>query len=256
MKKQRRTQFITALAAAAAALILLYIGAVFAAAKLGPAFAARHIKSKSGFTLSIQSLTLRPLRGTVKISGLRLENPPAFPVPEFIDMPEALFDLRVKSLAGERLVAEAVRIQVDQVTYAVKEDGQSNLEAFLQAFQPPEEEKTEAEKKAPRKEPHPYLIETLDLRLAAVRRADHSKRRPRDKTYPLDLHISETGVTDVRQVASTIISAIAAKGASFILDATGDIWKENAPEELQRGVLKSLEKGAEKTGEFFQNLFD
>ena len=208
-----------------------------------PALLTAQLRTRTGFEATVQRLTVNPFTGKVEVHGLLINNPPTFPVHDFIEVREFRADLEVFTLFSDRLVFTTMVVDVPTVTVVMREDGDSNAIAF--------QHNLNAEEKGPSQPPAParkFLIRHLTLKAERLVIIEHANRLPATREFKLGLNQNYSDVSNVRQLLSpTALQSLAPVGAA--LTGLGVI-----PGELGEAIGDAL-KGASKSGAgFLKNL--
>lgn len=236
------------------ALVILFVVAAIAWAVLLPALVASTIRSKTGFAVKIDALSVNPLTAKVNVRGLVLQNPADWPEAAFVELRDFRADADLFPLLGGRLLADEVTVDVARVTLVRNKQGVLNAVAFKEGLagpKPPGPAPKPGEP-APKTE---FLIRRLNLKFDQLVYADHSGRAPAVRTYDLGISREMQNVDSVAQLVSPFSGAALAvvsdalggmfKGAAGLLQNAGALLKDGG------GLLKD---GGKKAGETLKGL--
>jgi hypothetical protein len=134
--------------------LLLLLAAVFVAASLfwiNPLVKATletQASSALGVQVGVESVSIKPLRGMIKVAGVRVGNPAGFAGPAMLEISDVLVQIRLRSLRSKTIVIR--RILIDQPELTLERNGESdNLRALLEQLQDPDLPAVPAEEAAP-----------------------------------------------------------------------------------------------------------
>jgi hypothetical protein len=143
----------------------------------------------TGFDVRMATLYVNPLTGHVTVRGLA-NNPPTYPVPDFIVLRSFLADVEVYPwFSSHRIVVDRADLDIERVVFVRRRDGKSNVSELMAAFSGPPDAK-----------PTQYLIKHLRLRVGDLVVATYVKGVKDEKVYHLELDQSYENVTDWRQL--------------------------------------------------------
>lgn len=233
--------------------LLLVLGGLFVLAALAwvvllPGIAASTIRSKTGFAVKIDKLSVNPFTANVQISGLVLNNPEGWPEAGFVDLRQFKADAELLSLLSNRFVADEVIVDVAQVTLVKNKDGVLNSEAFKDGLVGKGEAAGKEEPKAAGKKQE-FLIRHLVLKFDKLVFADYSGRKPAVKNYDLNITRDLTNVDSVTKIISPFTGA----ALGVVTNAMGGLFK-NSPDVLKE-LTGGLQDAGKKTGETLKSLF-
>ncbi len=236
-------------------LVLLVVLAAFAALAwmlLLPVVFTNRIRALTGFDATVTSLVVNPLSGTVRMKGFGLTNPPTFPVGEFLEVREFSADVRTKTLWSEQLMIEAMVVDVARVTLVRRDDGITNAQAFERNL----EEAREREPRPPSSKPErTFLVRELRLRVNELVIADHSGRRPSERSFALGIEQDYADVTSMDQLLTPAalrpLAPVAVALSGFV---PGDLGA--AIDEAARTSADKLKEAGRKTTEAVRGFFD
>ena len=227
--------------------LLLGLGSVLWAVLL-PGLVAATIRSRTGFAVQIDQLSVNLFTAKVRLGGLVLKNPDGWPEAGFVDLRQFKADVELIPLLGDKLVADEVVVDLPQLTLVRNKDGVLNAMAFKngldgkpEAGSPPAETGT---KKAPQ-----FLIRHLALKFDKLVYADYSGRSPVVKNYNLNLSRDLTDVDSVTKIVSPFTGAV----LGVMSDALGRLFRM-PPNALLESVAP-LQAAGKKTGETLKSIF-
>jgi len=232
-------------------LVVVFIGSALAWPVLLPGIVASVIRSKTGFAVQMQNLTVNPFTARVELRGLVLENPEGWPAKEFVDLRQFRVDAQLFSLFTSRFVADEVVVDVAQVSLVKNPQGVLNASVFKDGLLGREETKGEA--RSGKKQE--FYIQHLILKFDKLVSADYSGRKPSVKEYNLNLSRDLTGVDSVAK----IISPFAGAALGLVADTVGGLFQGSADSlktatEALKGATGTLQDAGKKTGELLKGL--
>ncbi len=236
-------------------LVFLVVIAAFAALAwmlLLPVVFTNRIRASTGFDATVTSLVVNPVSGTVRVKGFGLTNPPTFPVSEFLGVREFSADVRMKTLWSEQWVIESMIVDVERVTLVKREDGITNAQAFERNLK----EARERERRPPSSKPErTFLVRELRLRVNELVVADHSGRRPTERTFALGIEQDYKDVTSMEQLLTPAalrpLAPVAVALSGFVPGNLGA-----AIDEAARASAGKLKEAGRKTTEAVRGFFD
>lgn len=203
--------------AACLAVVILFVGGSWLVGKYAPSQAARYIERKTGSPTTLESARLNPFEGTVRLGGLRIENPPDFGDGDLLILDELLVDFDVSGLRTRTLTFSAIRLDIERFGYVERGDGTSNWDEFfdqlpVRAPEDPPETVPGVTEDAP-----DYTIETLYLRVGEVvvypARDDRSLDAREPRVVRLDKVLEAENVTDLPAKLEAFAEEIREAGA-------------------------------------------
>lgn len=213
-----------------------------------PGLVVSTIRSRTGFAVKVDQLSVNPFTATVAIRGLVMKNPAGWPAEEFFDLREFRADVSLFSLFSSRFVANEVVLDVAVVTLVKNPQGMVNALVFKEGVTGnPPAGSPEAKKSSATRE---FLIKRLVLKVDKLVYADYSAARPKIKDY--NLNISR----DMRDVDSVtkIVSPFSGSALGLITGTLGGAFP-NSPG-LLVDLKGSLQDAGKKTGEKIKGLLD
>jgi uncharacterized protein involved in outer membrane biogenesis len=232
--------------------LLLVLGLLFAVGAilwivLLPRLLVATVRSRTGFTVKVDTLSVNPFTANVTIKGLVLKNPAGWPVEDFVELREFHAETSLLSLFGNRFVADEVVVDVAQVTLVTNQQGRMNATAFKEGLAGKEAASSGTNKSGGKQE---FLIKHLVLKFDKLVYADHSGGRPVVKEYRLNLN------RDMRDVdsAAKIINSFTGSALGLVSGAFGGLpQRGNDP---LKDLTGALQDAGRKTGEKLKGLLD
>lgn len=229
--------------------ILGVLGAVAAVlwVVLLPGIVTSIIRSRTGFSVQVDRLTVNPFSGVMVIRGLNVKNPAGWPAAEFVDLREFRADVSLLSLLGDRIIADEIVVDLPRLTLVKNQQGVLNAVAFKEALGG---SGAEAKGRPGAKTNGQFLIRHLVLKFDKLVYADHSGRKPSVREYDLKV------VRDLRDVDSVtkIVSPFTGAVLGVVTDTIGGMFK-GRPDLLQE-LASPLQDAGKKTGEKLKGLLD
>lgn len=225
--------------------VLLVLGTILWVVLL-PTVVASTIRSKTGFAVKVDKLSINPFTANARISGLVLKNPAGWPEEGFVDLRQFQADVELLPLLGDKFVADEIFVDVAQLTLVRNKDGVLNAMAFQDGLTGRHEagQSPTDSSKAPQ-----FLIRHLALKFDKLVFADYSGRRPVVKEYKLNLNRDLTNVDSVTKIISPFTGA----ALGVMSDAVGHLFKV-PPNGLLESV-STLQGMGKKTGETLKSIF-
>lgn len=230
-----------------ACVLVLSGGLLLARNAIARALVTGGVKAMTGLTLHMDTLQVGLLTSTVDVLGVALQNPPSFPEPIMVDLPELFIDYDLAGLFQGRVHLEEVRLNVKQLTVLRNADGALNLDALAvvqQSRRPPGEAKP-----VTRDLGAPALqIDVLQLQIGTVVFKDYSQGTPpKVREFPINLNERYQHITNPQVVAGLIVTKALANTAIAQLthfDLQG----------LQASLSGALEKATGRVGDVAGHL--
>jgi hypothetical protein len=212
-----------------------------------PTLVVSTIRSRTGFVVQVDRISVNPFTADVAIRGLVMKNPEGWPMAGFVELREFRADANLLSLLGNRFIANEIVVDVAQLTLVVNQQGAMNAVAFKEGLAG--RETTDAAKPTPRARQE-FLIRHLGLRFDKLVYADYSGRRPNIKEYNLSLN------RDMRDVDSVtkIISPFTGNVLGLVTNTLGGMFKGNP--DLLKELASPLQDAGKTTGEKLKGLLD
>lgn len=219
------------------------------------------IKKQLKVDASISKVNLNIASGTVKISGLKIGNPPGYQFEHVFESNSISVTTSIGSLLGNPI--EIKQIAIDGIAVVIEQKGlSSNLNDILKNM--PEKPKTETAKtEGNAKSVHISSVDITDIGVTAKLLPIQGKSDAVTLKIP-SLHMSDIGgeksslADSIKKIFTEIASAIVAKGKDIL---PGDMLGP-----IQQNVTKSLEsvselgeetkKGVEDATKTLKGLFE
>jgi uncharacterized protein involved in outer membrane biogenesis len=174
--------------------------------------------SAMGVPVSLEKISLRPLRGEGDLAGLKVSNPEGFETPHFMKLAEGHSAVDTGSVFSDTIVVKSIRLEGLEVYLEAKDEG-SNYEVILEnmkkseeAAPPPGEGGKEEGEAGPGKKFRADEIVVRDINVhadVAVRGKKLSRVDLRIPEIRLENVGSESGGSAVTsQVMGTIVKAV------------------------------------------------
>lgn len=211
-----------------------------------PTVVASVIRSRTGFAVQVDQLSVNPFTGKARISGLVLKNPAGWPEAGFVVLRQLRADVELLPLLGDKFVADEIVVDLAQLTLVRNQDGMLNAMAFRDGLtgHPEAGQRPAASGKA-----SPFLIRHLVLKFDKLTYADYSGPRPVVTDYTLNLTRDLTNVDSVSKIVSPFTGAV----LGVMSDAVGRLFKVS-PGLLEQSVAP-LQEAGKKTGETLKSIF-
>ncbi len=238
-----------------------------------PEYLEYRLEKKTGYRADFGDLSFNPLEGSVELTEASLENPVAYPEPEFIEINRLKIDLRPLSLLGDRYLIQELFIDIEQLGYVTNSESTNNIAGFIMALELDEEEpKSDKQEDTDEDEgivieeeaPQNFLIEHLVIKLDTLKVANYSGRSPRIREHDVDIMVELQDVSDPKEIASPIISELSNQGLAFIVK---DVVNSLIQGDTYRGLLqwttgtleegaKTIIEGVDETGQALKKVFE
>jgi len=230
------------------ALAILAAVAVVAWVILLPTIVVSTIRSRTGFSVKVDKLSVNPFTAKVAIQGLVLKNPATWPAESFVELREFRADVELFTLFSRRLVADEIVVDVAQLTLVKNQDGIMNAVAFRDTLtgRPPTPAagpKSDAAKKE-------FLIRHLVLKFDKLTYVDYTGGRTRTKDYNLNISRDMRDVDSVAKIVSPFSGAVLAALAGTM----SGLFPNNA--DVLQSFKGGLQQVGEKTGAKLKELMD
>lgn len=201
----------------------------------------------TGFPLHIDSVQFDPFRSQVHARGIRLQNPPDFPEPLFVDMPQLYVDYTLPSLLSGGNHVRELHIHIDHLNLVKTTNGQSNVQQLRGVSSSESPARTR------------YRLDTLRIQVGKVTIKDYSRARPTERTITLNLDRTYRNITDQTSVTRLVLMSMLGpiplpefgvntadlkRGLESVTDAAGQALgtAADALGEAGRGVVDTLKK--------------
>ena len=248
--------------------LLLLLVVVAAAGALAwmlflPGAVASQLRARTGFEVSVASLSCNVFSGRLAVRGLVLRNPASFPVNDFVELRDFSAAADVWSLLSDRLVVDDLTVDVRKVTLVRRADGRSNTEVFQQALAgSPAGPAPAAVAPLPLGVPAParrFLIRRLALRFDRLVLADYTGPKPAVEKFPLGVDQHYENVSDAQQLLVPEVVrrlATANLGPALAGLVPGDFGRAlgGAAREASARGTEMLKDAGQKAGDLFKGL--
>lgn len=213
-----------------------------------PIWVTAEIRARTGFDASVASLSCNPFGGKFTVRGLVLSNPASFPKRDFVELREFVAEADVWTLFSDRIVVDALTVDVRRLTLVRRADGKSNA-AVLHREMGGEARGVAPElgvaatkgSPPPATAPEPgrkFLIRRLALRFDQLVIVDYSGGAPAVQEFNLGLDQRYENVTEAKQL---VVPEVLRKVASADL---GPILGRFVPGEVGRALGAAAREAA------------
>ncbi len=221
-----------------------------------PIWVTAEIRARTGFDASVASLSCNPFGGKVTVRGLVLSNPSSFPKRDFVELREFVAEADVWTLFSDRIVVDALTVDVRRLTLVRRADGKSNA-AVLHREMGGEARGVAPElgvaatkgSPPPATAPEPgrkFLIRRLALRFDQLVIVDYSGGAPAVQEFNLGLDQRYENVTEAKQLlVPEVLRGLAAVDL-------GPTLGRLVPGELGRALGDKVRAGAAQGTEAFK----
>jgi hypothetical protein len=220
--------------------------------------------------VSLDDVNLSILKGTLELSGLKIENPAGYQHPEFLTLDKAMVALKISSLLSDTIEIEKIQMDNIQLTIEQKDLMTNNLEEILNAL-PKSEEKApqpEASQKTEQKAgkqllirelvingvevkvkplPTPGKVDTIPLRLNPIVMKDLGSDKP--------LNTAELSAKILKAIAGGITEQGKDLLPMDIINSIGEGLAKEGQKVLEMGV-QTFEKATGQTGKILEGTKD
>ncbi|MFI5337862.1 MAG: hypothetical protein ACHQ5A_13825 [Opitutales bacterium] len=234
-------------------LLLAVLGALAAAAwvVLLPSLVVSTIRSRTGFAVKVDRLSVNPFTATVQLDGLVLENPPGWPESGFVELRHFHADADLFSLFSDRWVADEVTLDLARLTLVRHRDGMLNAQAFKEGLAGRPVPSTPGARGARRG----FLIKHLAMQFDQLVYADYSGRKPVVRNYQLALRRDLTNVDSITKIISPLTGAalgLVSELAGRMFPSRPDLLP--GPAGQLQDAAGTLQDAGRKTGEIVKGL--
>jgi len=242
-----------------------------------PLVVMREIRDRTGFDVSVASLSANAFTGRLIVRGLVLRNPRTFPSPDFVELREFDAEADVWTLFADRLVIDALTVDLRRIVLVRRADGRTNADLFQRGLLG--ESLSAPPKPAPVKPaavstvavpigptpPAPpqrrWLVRRLKLRFDELVLADHTGAAPSVTSHRLGLDRSFTNVTDPAQLlAPDVLKRFAGAdlGPGLAAFVPGRFGHELGDQlrDAAKTAADQLKDAARQTGIIFKGFID
>jgi len=169
------------------------------------------VKAITGLTVNMENIDVGVLNTFIGIKQLTLLNPPEFPDPVMLDMPEIYLDYNLSSLIDKKLHIEELRVNLKKFVVVRNREGKLNLDLFRMDQSGKEHKVSPEEKKAVEKDKKSKMpelkIDVLELKIDRVVFKDYSRSTP-PKINEFKVNIDERyeNITDTQSLVGLIVA--------------------------------------------------
>jgi len=233
-----------------------------------PSIVTGLIKKRTGFPATVQRLYVNPFTASVYISGLKINNPDAFPQNDFVSVNEFKTAVEIGSVFSDRVVVKDAVFDVALIAVVKNAQDQTNIDVFKAGVQAAN---SEGKSPGPQNPPKPaapeeksppkrFLIRHLVVKLDKIIIADYSGAKPNVREVPLNINHTFTDVTDLTQISVPILADLSVAGVGKLADNILSLVMP-APILERLGVVTKgaggiLQGTGQKTKDLFKGLFD
>ena len=204
-----------------------------------------------GAPVRMDGFSLGLMRQSVRITGLRIYNPPGFPKEPFVEIPLVSVELDPMALLGGKLHLKKVEFTLKELVLVKNKEGKSNLDSLEIAG------KQEKGDKKPAQEME-LQIDLLKLQMGRLVQKDFSVEPPLIESHELGISKTYKNITSPQQLAALILmepmksagikgaaiyGAAAMTGVGLVPVVAGSILlgKDNAEQEFGGGYDRVYE---------------
>ncbi|MDP2137371.1 MAG: hypothetical protein Q8J74_05910 [Candidatus Didemnitutus sp.] len=187
-----------------------------------PKIVASVVRSKTGFELTINELSVNPLTAKVRLAGLVVKNPPGWTETAFLNLRALRADAELMSLFKGRLIADEIVVDVTHVTLVKNSEGIFNILVFQEGLTGPASPAGAGSPKPETGKSPEFLIRRLMVKFDRLTYADHSGRKPVVREYNLAINRE---LRDVDSVAA-LVSPFQGAALSVVSDAVGGMFQD------------------------------
>jgi hypothetical protein len=244
-------------------LFLLIFAALLSLAWMAflPLAVTHFIASRTGFPVSVESLSVNPFTAKVHVRGLVIENPAAFASKDFVTIRELRVDADLFSLARDKVLVDEAVFDVAELCLAKDRGGKTNALLFKERLLGLPSGGPETRPSAPSqtaeagRKNREFLIRRLELRFDKLALADWDGQKPRVAEYDIAFRHSYENVSTPIQIAVPIVVKFSTLGGN-IGDFAGKLGAQSLDSLKKTG--ETLKDAGKKAGEslkgFFQSL--
>jgi hypothetical protein len=181
--------------------LIMFLVVVFAFVALAwmlflPLLLTKQLRRRSGFDAQVNRLAVNPFTGSIELQGFVLENPPTFPVLDFLELRQFRAHSTLSSLLSDHPVFDDMLIDVASITLVKRQDGITNASAFTENLQ--------HDGRGPGPDTPPkvrdVLVRKLDLRIDRLVIIDSSRKDGSPREYTLNIRQNYADVTRLDQL--------------------------------------------------------
>lgn len=207
--------------------VLLFFGLVFGVVALAwvlllPTIVASVVRSKTGFEVTINELSVNPLTAKVHLAGLVVKNPAGWTETAFVNLRELRADAELLPLLKGRLIADEIVLDVTHVTLVKNKEGVFNILAFKEGLTGSGNQAVAGSPQSETGKSTAFLIRRLVVKFDRLTYADHSGRKPIVREYNLAINRE---LRDVDSVAA-LVHPFQGAALSVVSDAVGGMFQD------------------------------
>ena len=168
-----------------------------------PVVVVSQLRERTGFDATIERLSCYAFTGRISAHGVIIRNPTTFPIGDFVELRAFSVEADAWALFSDRLVLDALTLDVRKLTLVQRPDGKSNaevLQAALFGTAPTPVPTSNTANPRDGRLARSFLIRRLSLRFDQLVIADHSGGKPTVQEYPLGLDQRYENITDSKQL--------------------------------------------------------
>lgn len=196
-----------------------------------------------GAPVRMDGFSLGLMRQSVRITGLRVYNPPGFPREAFVDIPIVSVDMDSSALFQGKLHLERVEFTLKELVLVKNKEGKSNLDSLKVAGKQEKGDKKPAREMA-------LQIDLLKLQMGRVVQKDFRVKPPSVEAHEIGISKTYKDITSPQQLAALILmepmksagikgaalyGAAALTGVGFVPVVAGSILLGNDSAEQEFG---------------------
>lgn len=230
--------------------LLLWLVVLFALGAIAwilflPKLVAWQIHAKTGFSVTVDRLSVNPFTADISIQGMVLKNPSDWPTEDFVELREFRADADLKSLFSNRIIANEVVLDIARFTLVKNEQGAMNAKVFSDALAG-----KSSPDATPAKPQKGFLIRHLVLKFGKLVYADHSGSQPLVKEYDLKLNQELRDVDSMAKIVKPIANASIGTLTDLLKGAA------NGRTDLLKDATEAIKNAGKKTSEKFKAMMD
>ncbi len=160
------------------------------------------VKAATGVNVGVDRLHIGLMRSRVAAEGVTVLNPPGFPEPVMVSLPELVVEYDLLSFLRGAPHLKRVRVHLADVTVIRDEQGRVNVNSLRPVQQQQQKQQ----------QPMQVRIDELDLKVGRVVYKDYSRSRaPIARSYDVNIDERFEHITNAQAVVSTILLRSLAK---------------------------------------------
>jgi len=216
-----------------------------------PVVLTTRIRTRTGFDATVGRVVVNPFSGRIEVQGLVIENPPTFPVRDFVRLREFRAKVDPWSTLSGRPVIDAMTVNVESITVVKREDGASNAEAFGRHLSSDRPDPRPPSVRGPR----PFLVRHLAVHIDRVIAIDRNRRKPTQRDFEVKFDQNYTNVSDPKQLfGPSAMESLAPLGELMAQLMPGDLGAVFSDGAKKEGGL--FREAGRKTEAQAKRLFD